>query len=80
MSVFCTKCRIEFGPREGALWCPMAGCPITEQRGPTEAQEIRFQMENNARIAVRIERHGERTTAREEPARFGFLRMKARAA
>jgi hypothetical protein len=40
----CPKCGIVFRPEEKALWCPVARCPETEQRRPTEEQEIQFGM------------------------------------
>ena len=40
----CPTCGIQFRPEEKALWCPVARCPETEQRRPTEEQEIQLKM------------------------------------
>ena len=44
----CPKCGIRFRPEEKALWCPVRDCSTTEQRRPTEQQEVELKIKEEA--------------------------------
>lgn len=43
----CPRCGIQFRPDEKALWCPVAKCPETDQRQPTEEQQVTLGMKED---------------------------------
>lgn len=43
----CPRCGIAFREDEKALWCPVAKCPETDQRGPTEEQQVTLGMKED---------------------------------